>query len=112
MANQPNRYCVDHLQVSGRVGADYGGECGLSIPQIAYNRLQLKAAVNRLHSKRFAKFKDARQSRQRLDCACFSTALDSMLDVGRSMFDVSHANKKARSHERAWKYFDLSPVRR
>jgi hypothetical protein len=30
--------------------------------------LRGKAAVNRSHSKRFAKFEDARQSRQRLDC--------------------------------------------
>jgi hypothetical protein len=47
-----------------------------------------KAAVNRAHSKRFAKFEDARQSRLRLDCACFSTAFDSMFDVRCSAFDV------------------------
>jgi hypothetical protein len=52
-----------------------------------------KAAVNRAHSKRFAKFKDAWQSRQRVDCACFSTAFDSMFDVRRSVFDVSARQK-------------------
>jgi hypothetical protein len=35
----PNRYFVDHLRpvpvVSGRVGADYGGRCSLSIQQVA-----------------------------------------------------------------------------
>jgi hypothetical protein len=44
---------------------------------------QRKAAVNRTHSKRFAKSEDIRQARQRLDCACFSTAFDSMFNVGR-----------------------------
>jgi hypothetical protein len=48
-----------------------------------YGMSRRKAAVNRAHSKRFAKFEDAQQSRQHLDCACFSTAFDSMFNVGR-----------------------------
>jgi hypothetical protein len=35
-----------------------------------------KAAVNAPQSRRFAKFGEARQSRQRLDCGGFSTAFE------------------------------------
>jgi hypothetical protein len=51
-----------------------------------------KAAVNAPQSRRFAKFGEARQSRQRLDCGGFSTALptenvDILVFSPHSIFD-------------------------
>jgi hypothetical protein len=90
---EPNRYCVDSFAACpGRFWSR--GQITAASLVCPSGMSRRKAAVNRAHSKRFAKFEDARQSRLRLDCACFSTAFDSMFDVGRSIFDVLISIKK------------------